>query len=54
MRNHPLLRVSLLLSAVLITSRGIAPPDVWAHTAHAPKKAVWDSADVNGDGVIDR
>jgi len=53
MRTHPLLRVSLLLGAALVTSNGFAPPDAWAQASHVSKKAVWDSADVTRDGVID-
>ena len=54
MRTHPLLRVSMLLSLVLITVTSLAPHNSWARTAPPPTKAVWDSADVTRDGVIDR
>ena len=54
MRTHPLLKVSILLSAALATSTSLAPSDAWAHTDRTPARTVWDSADVTGDGVIDR
>ena len=53
MRNYPFLRASILLSAALVLSMNIAPPDAWARTVHAPTTATWDSADVTRDGVID-
>jgi VCBS repeat-containing protein len=42
-----------VLGTAVIVSRGFAPPDVQAQMAHTPKKAVWESADVTGNGVID-
>jgi PKD repeat protein len=54
MPAHSLLRVSLLLGAVLITSRGLVPPEPRAQAARGPENAAWRSADVTGDGVIDQ
>ncbi len=53
MRSHPLLTVSVLLSAVVVIAAGAAPRDAWAHTGLAPETRVWASADVTGDGAID-
>jgi VCBS repeat-containing protein len=44
----------MLLSLVLITLTSLAPHNSWARTAPPPTKAVWASADVTRDGVIDR